>query len=63
MSSETQEARLADLPEAFRPEMLATLEKQCRDFFTWVVFLWFSAMSNMSIDTLRSAWSASRDKR
>lgn len=36
ISSETQEARLADLPEAFRPEMLATLEKQCRDFFTYV---------------------------
>ncbi|EIW71910.1 hypothetical protein TREMEDRAFT_58044 [Tremella mesenterica DSM 1558] len=24
------------LPEAFRPEMLATLEKQCRDFFSFV---------------------------
>ncbi|OXG18173.1 hypothetical protein C367_04990 [Cryptococcus neoformans Ze90-1] len=36
MSSETQEARLADLPEAFRPELLATLEKQCRDFFSYV---------------------------
>ncbi|KAE8539288.1 hypothetical protein D1P53_004386 [Cryptococcus gattii VGV] len=36
VSSETQEARLADLPEAFRPEMLATLEKQCRDFFIYV---------------------------
>nr|KIR88202.1 hypothetical protein I308_01262 [Cryptococcus tetragattii IND107] len=36
VSSETQEARLVDLPEAFRPEMLATLEKQCRDFFTYV---------------------------
>ncbi|KGB76808.2 hypothetical protein CNBG_2646 [Cryptococcus deuterogattii R265] len=36
VTSETQEARLADLPEAFRPEMLATLEKQCRDFFTYV---------------------------
>lgn len=39
MSSETQEARLADLPEAFRPELLATLEKQCRDFFRWVFLI------------------------
>nr|XP_019000016.1 uncharacterized protein I203_07550 [Kwoniella mangroviensis CBS 8507]OCF63477.1 hypothetical protein I203_07550 [Kwoniella mangroviensis CBS 8507] len=32
----SQQARLADLPPAFRPEMLATLEKQCRDFFSYV---------------------------
>ncbi|WVQ74364.1 hypothetical protein IAR50_003964 [Cryptococcus sp. DSM 104548] len=36
LPSETQEARLADLPDAFRPEMLATLEQQCRDFLTYV---------------------------
>ncbi|ODN99183.1 hypothetical protein I350_07342 [Cryptococcus amylolentus CBS 6273] len=35
LPSETQQARLADLPDAFRPEMLATLEKQCRDFLTY----------------------------
>lgn len=28
--------RRADLPEAFQPAMLATLEKQCRDFFRCV---------------------------
>ncbi|KAK8853354.1 hypothetical protein IAR55_004058 [Kwoniella newhampshirensis] len=32
----SQQARLEELPKAFRPEMLATLEKQCRDFFTYV---------------------------
>ncbi|WWD19780.1 hypothetical protein CI109_104244 [Kwoniella shandongensis] len=32
----SQQARLDNLPRAFRPEMLATLEKQCRDFFTYV---------------------------
>ncbi|ODN94853.1 hypothetical protein L198_05001 [Cryptococcus wingfieldii CBS 7118] len=36
LPSETQQARLADLPDAFRPEMLATLEKQCRDFLTYM---------------------------
>ncbi|WRT70077.1 uncharacterized protein IL334_007071 [Kwoniella shivajii] len=32
----SQQARLNNLPQAFRPEMLATLEKQCRDFLTYV---------------------------
>nr|XP_019043978.1 hypothetical protein I302_07258 [Kwoniella bestiolae CBS 10118]OCF22908.1 hypothetical protein I302_07258 [Kwoniella bestiolae CBS 10118] len=32
----SQQARLADLPPAFRPEMLATLEQQCRYFFSYV---------------------------
>ncbi|WVN89276.1 uncharacterized protein L203_104497 [Cryptococcus depauperatus CBS 7841] len=36
LPTETQQARLADLPEAFKPEMLATLEKQCRDFFIYI---------------------------
>jgi len=27
------EKHIPNLPEAFKPEMLATLEKQCRDFF------------------------------
>lgn len=30
---ERTDARLANLPDAFRPEHLATLERQCRDFF------------------------------
>ena len=29
----SQAERLADLPAPFQPAMLATLEKQCRDFF------------------------------
>ncbi|WVR09559.1 hypothetical protein IAU60_006628 [Kwoniella sp. DSM 27419] len=32
----SQLARLRDLPEAFAPQILATLERQCRDFFTFV---------------------------
>nr|XP_018261053.1 uncharacterized protein I303_06770 [Kwoniella dejecticola CBS 10117]OBR83211.1 hypothetical protein I303_06770 [Kwoniella dejecticola CBS 10117] len=44
----SQQARLADLPQAFRPEMLATLETQCRDFFTFVE----KKMVTLSIDEL-----------
>nr|XP_019010481.1 uncharacterized protein I206_04950 [Kwoniella pini CBS 10737]OCF49262.1 hypothetical protein I206_04950 [Kwoniella pini CBS 10737] len=44
----SQQARLADLPAAFKPEMLAALETQCRDFFTFVE----RKMVTLSIDEL-----------
>ncbi|WWC91869.1 uncharacterized protein L201_006816 [Kwoniella dendrophila CBS 6074] len=44
----SQKTRLADLPAAFRPETLATLEKQCRDFFSYIE----RKMLNSSLDEI-----------